>query len=314
MSTQMRVAEHPEGWAVFNGESPVKIGGVIGHPDRDALVADIESRGVFVWSDGSIQKEAEPRSDAAMVFAQDLPDGAFLPPLETVSGNESPGYTPPTPGPTEDPPVDPGADPQDPDPNPTVPVKPKRSRAKKVVEPADAEKVVEKRTKAAEAIAQAKTDAEEAERSAKRADLIEKADAIVAEAAQKIEETDRDAVKGSLLTHEESTGEKPAPKPRKPRAKKPEGAPRFNDEQKKARAAYAKSYRANMTEEQKEKARAAARERQRKWRETHPEKAAEFAKRSSERRRERYNEDPNFRQEIRSKQKQYAEAAKSSKG
>lgn len=255
MSTQMRVAEHPEGWAVFNGESPVKIGGAIGHPDRDALVADIESRGVFVWSDGSIQKEAEPRSDAAMVFAQDLPDGAFLPPLETVSGNESPGSTPPTPGPTEDPPVDPGADPQDPDPNPTVPVKPKRSRAKKVVEPADAEKVAE-----------------------------------------------------------ESTGEKPAPKPRKPRAKKPEGAPRFNDEQKKARAAYAKKYRANMTEEQKEKARAAARERQRKWREAHPEKAAEFAKRSSERRRERYNEDPNFRREIRSKQKQYAEAAKSSKG
>lgn len=272
MSTQMKVAQQEAGWTVLNGDRPVAINGDVHHEDRDSLVSEILARGLFVWSDGSISKEAEPVDDSPMVFAQDTPneqvptseppvtdqdpeppvttDEPEPPVVEDVSENQ-PGYTPPTPGPTEDPPVDPGADPEDPDPNPTVPVKPKKARApRKPKIAADADKVVE-------GMAEAKTAA------------------------------------------------------RKPRAKKDPDAPRFTPEQKAARAEYAKGYRKTMTEEQKEKARAAARERQKRWRENNPQKAAEFAKKSSERRKERYNEDPEFRSSYRAKQKEYAAAAKS---
>lgn len=243
MSTQMRVAQEDAGWAVLNGDRPVAINGEVHHEDRDSLVSEIVSRGLFVWSDGSINKEAEPRDDVSMVFSEDIPDAPSVPTPTPISENVDGGAPP-----TEDPPTDPGADPEDPDPNPTVPAKPKQKRVKIT---ADVKKV-------AEGIAE----------------------------------------------------DKAAPKaPRKPRVKKPEGAPRFTEEQKAARAEYAKKYRSQMTEEQKEQARERARERQKKWRESHPDKAAEFAKRSSERRRERYNEDPAFRAEYRAKQRQYAGAS-----
>ncbi len=97
---------------------------------------------------------------------------------------------------------------------------------------------------------------------------------------------------------------------RKPRAKKPEDAPRFTEEQKKARAEYARKYRQKMSDEQKEQAKARAAERQKRWREAHPEAVTKYAKRSSERRKERYNEDPAYRADYRSKQRAYASAGK----
>lgn len=225
MSTQMRVAQEEAGWLVLNGDRPVAINGEVHRDDRGALVSDIEEKGLFVWSDGSISKQAEPVDDSPMVFAE--PE---LPVEDPDSGNVDGGAPP-----TEDPPTDPGADPEDPDPTPTVPKKP------------DSEPKPKKSRKTAKA-------------------------------------------------------EGDAPKRRE---KKAPDAPRFTEEQKKARAEYAKKYRASMTDEQKEKARERARERQKKWRENHPDKAAEFAKRSSERRKERYNEDPEFRQEYREKQRSY---------
>lgn len=263
MSTQMRVAQEDAGWAVLNGDRPVAINGEVHHEDRDSLVSEIVSRGLFVWSDGSINKEAEPRDDVSMVFSEDIPDAPSVPTPTPISENVDGGAPP-----TEDPPTDPGADPEDPDPNPTVPVKPK-----------DVEDQLEA---AAERRLPSKT------QKVKRVKIT----ADVEKVAEGIAEA------------------KAAPKaPRKPRAKKPEGAPRFTEEQKAARAEYAKKYRAQMTEEQKEQARERARERQKKWRESHPDKAAEFAKRSSERRKERYNEDPAFRAEYRAKQRQYAGAS-----
>jgi hypothetical protein len=102
--------------------------------------------------------------------------------------------------------------------------------------------------------------------------------------------------------------EKPA---RKPRAKKSADAPRFTEEQKAARAEYARKYRQSMTDEQKEQAKARAAERQKRWRENHPEAVSKYAKRSSERRKERYNDDPEYRAEYRAKQRAYASAGKS---
>jgi hypothetical protein len=96
------------------------------------------------------------------------------------------------------------------------------------------------------------------------------------------------------------------------RTRKPKDAPRFDEEQKKRRAEYAKQYRANMTEEQKEAQRQKAKERQARWREKHPDKVAEYAQRSSERRKKRYNEDEDYREKYRMKQKEYAAQTKAS--
>lgn len=105
----------------------------------------------------------------------------------------------------------------------------------------------------------------------------------------------------------EASTEPKTKKPAKPRKKKESsGSPRFTEEQRIARAEYARKYRSQMTEEQKEKARERARERQKRWRDSNPERAAEFSKRSSERRKERYNNDPEFRKEYREKQQEYA--------
>lgn len=227
MSTQMRVEQRPEGWAVLNAGTTVAIKGQVYHAEREALVGEIESRGLFVWSDGSIAKDVEHASET------------------------DPGYTPPTPGPTEDPPTDPGADPEDPDPNPTVPAKPKKVRTKMTITAPGEEGSAE----------------------------------INVEADLETGTAKRVRVK-----------------------RKPAASPRFTAEQRKARAEYAKKYRAQMSEEQKEKARAAAKERQKRWRENNPAKASEFAKRSSARRKERYNEDPAFRAEYRAKQKAYVES------
>lgn len=92
----MKIQKDDDGWSVLNGDRPVAINGTVSYDDRDALVTEIESRGLFVWSDGTLAKEAEPVS-------------------ENVDGG-APA--------TEDPPVDPGAQPEDPDPNPTVPQEP----------------------------------------------------------------------------------------------------------------------------------------------------------------------------------------------
>jgi hypothetical protein len=92
----MKIQQDDDGWSVLNGDRPVAINGTVSYAERDELVTEIESRGLFVWSDGTLAKEAEPVS-------------------ENVDGG-APA--------TEDPPVDPGAQPEDPDPNPTVPQAP----------------------------------------------------------------------------------------------------------------------------------------------------------------------------------------------
>lgn len=104
----------------------------------------------------------------------------------------------------------------------------------------------------------------------------------------------------------------PAKAPRKPRKKAGEVDEGLTEEQKRARAEYAKKYRQTMTDEQRERARERARERQKKWRETHPDKASAYAKRSSERRKERYNTDPEFRAEYREQQRGYAQTRRAS--
>lgn len=271
MSTQMRVEQRPEGWAVLNAGTTVAIKGQVYHAEREALVGEIESRGLFVWSDGSIAKDVEHASE---------PD---------------PGYTPPTPGPTEDPPTDPGADPEDPDSHPTVPAKPKKVRTKMTITAPGEESSTEINVEA---------DLETG--TAKR---------VVAELEFPI--TDDNAKASAILmgidgdkvdTTEDLRREVDAATAKRGRVQRKPATSRFTAEQRKARAEYAKKYRAQMSEEQKEKARAAAKERQKRWRENNPAKASEFAKRSSARRKERYNEDPAFRAEYRAKQKAYVES------
>lgn len=85
----MKILETEQGWAVeHNGKSPIAVEGESYFTDKNVLVAIIESKGRFVWADGSIEAETEDSSGAP---------------------------------PTEDPPTDPGAQPDDPDPNPVSP-------------------------------------------------------------------------------------------------------------------------------------------------------------------------------------------------
>lgn len=256
MSTQMKVAEQPEGWVVLNGDRPVAINGETHRARREDLVTDIESRGLFVWDDGEISKEAQPVAPEPTVPVIDEdPEPPVVtddPEPPVVSENVDGGAPS-----TEDPPTDPGANPEDPDPNPTAPAQPSEDKPKKA-------------------------------RAPRKPKLAADTDKLVA-ASKEV-----------------------APKPKRGRPAKPKdaAAERFTPEQKAARAEYAKKYRQTMSEEQKEKARERARERQKKWRESHPDKAAAFAKRSSERRKERYNTDPEFKQEYREKQRQYAKSSR----
>lgn len=100
----MKILETEQGWAVeHNGKTPIAVEGESYFTDKSVLVGIIESKGRFVWSDGSIEAEME--------------DGYGAPP-------------------TEDPPTDPNAQPDDPDPNPVSPepvtTKPKKASGGKV--------------------------------------------------------------------------------------------------------------------------------------------------------------------------------------
>lgn len=89
----MKILETDQGWAVeHNGKTPIKVEGESYFTDKDVLIAIIESKGRFVWSDGSIEATVEDSSGAPA---------------------------------TEDPPTDPNAQPNDPDPNPVSPPAPK---------------------------------------------------------------------------------------------------------------------------------------------------------------------------------------------
>lgn len=95
----MKILETDQGWALeHNGKSPIAIEGESFFPDKDVLAAAVTKRGLFIWSDGSIEKAPEASSGAPA---------------------------------TEDPPTDPNAQPDDPDPNPVSPepvtTKPKKA-------------------------------------------------------------------------------------------------------------------------------------------------------------------------------------------
>src|SRR6478735_7966159 len=179
MSTQMRVAEQAEGWAILNGEKLVSFDGATHQENRAVLVAAIEARGLHVWTDGSISKDPEPKT-VEEKYTDLLETVASI--SEPVSGNDpEPTYTPEPAPPTEDPPTDPNADPEDPDPNPTVPVKPKRARRVKLV--ADNDALV---AGAAEA----------------KAALKDQLAEVVADSAKLIEETDRAVAQTALKAPE----------------------------------------------------------------------------------------------------------------
>lgn len=106
----MQIAQKDGGWSVLHEGEAVTIDGRTIYADREDLEAQIGRRGLFIHSDDSLHQ---------------------TPDIPALSDPE-PTYAPPTAPPTEDPPVDPNAQPDDPDPNPTVPVKePKTKKPKK---------------------------------------------------------------------------------------------------------------------------------------------------------------------------------------
>lgn len=337
MSTQLSISKTDDGWAILNGTTPIAISGEVYRATKEELVEEVQAKGLFVWSDSSIQKTQEEGLSVKGKAVR----AAKLDAEASVSENDAGGAPP-----TQDPPTDPGADPEDPDPNPTVPVKPKRVRKPRAVKPKDEEPPMVFTDEEPPADVTTIKDLPLPKPVDDYSDLLNEADfdaALVkpvdippAEPAHVQTEAEPEkpkrtrVVKPKITVDKEKLAQaskdaktalskakkvvKPADEKkvveRKPRAKKPADAPRFTDEQKKARAEYARKYRQSMTEEQKEAAKARAAERQKRWRENHPDAVSKYAKRSSERRKERYNTDPEYRQDYRAKQRAYASAGK----
>ncbi|WNN95175.1 hypothetical protein SEA_MAGRITTE_224 [Microbacterium phage Magritte] len=175
---------------------------------------------------------------------------------------------------TEDPPTDPNAQPNDPDPNPVSPPAPKPKPEK-----ASGGKISGKQAK------------EISEKLAvHKGDNILRPEQVEAMGGKKAVEKLSKAAKKPAASAED---------PAKPRRGRP---PKYTPEEaERRRKEQAKKYAAERTPEQK----AAARERARRWRENNPDKVKEARKKSMEKRAERYQTDPQFRDQFNQYQREY---------
>lgn len=72
----MQILEHDDHWVLEHQGKHETFQGIVYWDDRSELVSAIENRGFFVWSDGSIKREAEqqkPDDDPSKYDTPDLP-------------------------------------------------------------------------------------------------------------------------------------------------------------------------------------------------------------------------------------------------
>lgn len=262
----MKILETDLGWAVeHNGRLPIKLDGEEYFPDKAVLEAAIVKRDLYIWSDGSVERTPEKLVVTKAAPEQD--DAAW----EAAAPKDSSGAPP-----TEDPPTDPNAQPDDPDPNPVSPepvtTKPKKSRATGGTVSAKASKRVNDKLRA---------HAGDHQLTAKQIEALG--------GKEQIEKLAK-AAKAKTVSPEDPS----QPRRGRPRKYTPEEAEKRRRDQ-------ARKYAAERTEEQK----ALARERARRWRENNPDKVKEARQKSIEKRTQRYQTDPEYRQQFNEYQRTY---------